>query len=221
MEKKSFKREDGMLIVEATIIFPIMFLVIFLMIFLGNAYFHKSTIDSTVAQMANYGAAQCADPLLREITEKGGVPALKDSKYSIEPYRYLFGEVGKESGMNKIETNVRTQINDKIKNMKTGMFSHMKPSANKPVVAEFNNAFIYSTFEVEVEYKIPLPIRLIGMKDYFAIVSTSRCEVPVSDVPEFIRNINMLMDWIENTPGGEDVLKKIDEIMGKVDQYIN
>jgi len=220
MEKKSFKREDGMLFVEATILFPIMFLVIFLMIFVGNAYFHKSTIDSTVAQMANYGAAQCADPLLREITEKGGVPALKDSTYSIEPYRYLLGEVGKESGMNKIETNVKKQINDKIKKMKTGMFSHMKPSA-KSVTVEYNNAFIYSTFEVEVKYKLPLPIRLIGMKDYFTINASSRCEVPVSDVPEFIRNVNMIMDWIENTPGGEDVLTKIDEIMGKVDQYIN
>lgn len=220
MIPEKLKKEDGMLIVEATIIFPIMFLVIFLMMFMGNAYFHKSTIDSTVAQMANYGAAQCADPLLREINDKGGVPSLKNSSYSIEPYRYLFGELGSKAGMSNIETNVKKQINDKIKNMKTGMFSHMKPSASS-VTAEFNNAFIYSTFEVEVNYELPLPIRIIGMKDYFKIYASSRCEVPVSDVPEFIRNINMIMDWIENTKGGQDALNKVDEVMSKVGKIIN
>ena len=36
---KNFKEsERGMVIVEATIVFPVMFLVIFLMLFTGNAY---------------------------------------------------------------------------------------------------------------------------------------------------------------------------------------
>lgn len=220
MKTKSIKKEDGMLVVEATIIFPIMFLIIFLMIFLGNAYFHKSTIDSLVTQMANYGAAQCADPLLREISTAGKVPSLKDSSYSIEPYRYMLGEVGKESGMNKIESNVKKQINEKIKKLKTGMFNHMKPTSDK-VVAEFNNAFIYSTFEVEVRYKVPLPIRMMGMKEYFSMHASSRCEVPVSDVPEFIRNVNMIIDWMENTKGGQAALDKVNDVMGKVGEFIN
>jgi len=36
---KRMKTEEGVVIVEATIIFPIVFLIVFLMIFLGNAYF--------------------------------------------------------------------------------------------------------------------------------------------------------------------------------------
>ena len=221
MDAKKMKREDGMLIVEATIIFPIMFLVIFLMMILGNAYFHKSTIDSMVAQMANYGAAQCADPLLREITEKNGVPALKDSTYSIEPYRYLLGEVSSGKGMNKIENNVKTQLSDKISKLKTGAFNNMKPTLTKPVTAEFKNAFIYSTFVVEVQYKVPLPLRMIGMKESFSMNTTSRTEVPVSDVPEFIRNVNMIIDFMENTEGGQKALEKIGEVMSKVGEYAN
>ena len=76
---KKVKKDEGMLVVEATIVFPVMFLVIFLMIFMGNAYFQKSRIDSIVTQMAYYGSAQCADPLLREITENGKVPSLADA----------------------------------------------------------------------------------------------------------------------------------------------
>lgn len=37
-----------MMIVEATIVFPVMFLVIFLMIFLGNAYYQKARVESIV-----------------------------------------------------------------------------------------------------------------------------------------------------------------------------
>ncbi len=220
MKFKNFKKEDGMLIVEATIVFPVMFLVIFLMIFMGNAYFQKSRIDSIVTQMAYYGSAQCADPLLRVITEKGGVPSLKDADYKIEPYRYLLGEVGKDSGMNKIEQQVETQIADKIKGIKTGLFSHMKPSASK-LDAEFRNAFVYSTFDVEVQYKVPLPIRLLGEKDFFVLNTSSKCEVPVSDTPEFIRTVDMVEDWVESTEAGQNAIAKTSEIMGKVSEFIN
>ncbi|MCQ2455536.1 MAG: pilus assembly protein [Clostridia bacterium] len=218
--RNSLKKDSGMLVVEATMVFPVMFLVIFLMIFMGNAYFQKSRIDSIVTQMAYYGSAQCADPLLREITEKGKVPSLADADYSIEPYRYLLGEVGKESGMNAIETQVENQISNKIKGIKTGLFSYMKPSASK-LDAEFNNAFVYSTFNVEVQYKVPLPIRLIGMKDYFSLKTSSKCEVPVSDTPEFIRNVDMVEDWVESTETGQNAIEKAGKIMDKVSEFIN
>lgn len=217
---QKIKNEKGMLVVEATMVFPVMFLVIFLMIFLGNAYFQKSRIDSIVTQMAYYGSAQCADPLLREITEKEKVPSLAEANYSIEPYRYLLGEVGKESGMNAIETQVEKQISDKIKGIKTGLFSYMKPSASK-LYAEFNNFFVYSTFEVEVLYKVPLPIKLLGMKDYFSLNAASHCEVPVSDTPEFIRNVDMVEDWVEATEWGQSAIEKTKGIMEKVAEFIN
>ena len=219
MSMKKMKKEDGALIVEATMVFPVMFLIIFLMIFMGNAYFQKSRIDSISMRMAYFGSAQCADPLLRVVADRG-VPSLADANYSIEPYRYMFGEVGKESGMNKIETQVKEQINTKIKGLKTGLFSGMKPNVSK-VTAEFNNYFVYSNFEVEVVYKIPLPIRLIGMSKYFEVYYTSRCEVPVSDTPEFIRNVSMVEDWVESTEKGQDVIKKASDIMDKVGEFIN
>lgn len=220
MNIKGFKKEDGMLIVEATIVFPVMFLVIFLMIFMGNAYFQKSRIDSITAQMAYYGSAQCADPLLREIVENGGVPSLKDASYSIEPYRYLFGELGSEAGMSTIETQVEKQIADKVKGIKTGLFANMKPSASR-MDAEFNNLFVYSSFEVNIDYKVPLPIRLMGAKEPFALYASSHCEVPVSDTPEFIRNVDMVADWVETTEAGQKASEKASDIMSKISDFIN
>lgn len=218
---KKIKNDEGMLIVEATIVFPVMFLVIFLMIFMGNAYFQKSRVDSIVTEMAYYGSAQCADPLLREIMDNGKVPALKDADYSIEPYRYLLGEIGKESGMNAIETQVEKQITDRIKGIKTGLFSHMEPKTTTAPDAEFNNYFVYSTFEVEVNYKVPLPIRLLGSKENFALNTSSRCVVPVSDTPEFIRNVDMIEDYVERTEAGKKISDKISEVVDRIGSFIN
>lgn len=217
---KIIKKENGMLIVEATMVFPVMFLVVFLMFFMGNAYFQKSRIDAIVTQMAYFGSAQCADPLLREIESKGKVPSLKEAEYEIEPYRYILGEIGKNSGMSKIEENVEKQIQTKITGLKSGLFSHMKPTASK-LDAEFNNAFVYSTFDVEVNYKIPFPIRMIGMKNYLSLNMSSKCEVPVSDTPEFIRNVNMVEDWVESTEAGQSAIEKTKKIMEKVSEFIN
>jgi len=76
---KRMKTEEGVVIVEATIIFPIVFLIVFLMIFLGNAYFQKSRVEEIVTKMTYYGSAQCADPLLKYVQEKA-IEILQDDK---------------------------------------------------------------------------------------------------------------------------------------------
>ena len=58
------KRDKGaVMVVEATIVFPIMFFVIFLIILYGNVMYQKSKIDNYVSAYAQWGAQQCADPL--------------------------------------------------------------------------------------------------------------------------------------------------------------
>lgn len=217
--RKMKNKEDGMLIVEATIIFPIMFLVIFLMFFLGNAYFQKSRVDSIVTQMAYYGSAQCADPLLKTVQTNNKVPAY-GYKYEIQPYRYMLGELGSGAGMNSIESDVEGQIDTKIKAMKSGLFSGMSPKTSS-IDAEFNNAFVYTTFFVKVNYEIPFPIKLFGMSKNFSMKAAALCEVPVSDTPEFIRIVDMVGDWVESSEAGQDAIQKADEVMGKVSQFIN
>lgn len=210
--RKFLKNDRGMLIVEATFVFPIMFLVIFLMIFMGNAYFQRSRVEAIVTDMAFYGAAECADPLLKYVEEAKTMP--KQVNYEIEPYRYVLG------GMDNIETVVAEQISSKIRNLSTGLFTNMKPQTSALEV-KFNNAFIYSTFSVDILYKITVPIKLPGMDDYFSLKVSSRVDVPVSDTPEFIRNVNMVGDWVEATEAGQDATTNVEKIMEKVSKFIN
>lgn len=211
--KKLLRKEDGVMIIEATLVFPVMFLIIFLMFFLGNAYFQMSRVEAVAAEMAFYGAAQCSDPMLKTIEETGKVPEY-NSDYEVEPYRYIFG------GMDDIENDVELQIVEKINSLGTGFFGGMKIKVEKPY-ANFHNIYIYSTFTVEIQYEIPFPMRLFGMDHNFKIEGSERYDVPVSDTSEFIRNVNMVTDWVEASESGQKAIVKTKEIMSKVAEFIN
>ena len=97
--------------------------------------------------------------------------------------------------------------------MSTGLFSNMKPSS--PIInVKYNNGFIYSTFSVEIDYKIKMPVRLLGAKDNIAMKLSSRADMPVSNSAEIIRNIDMVEDYMEKyveTEKIKEMIKKAKE----------
>lgn len=206
--KKWKNDEGGMLIVEASIVFPVMFLVIFLMIFAGNAYLQKCRVEAIVNNLAIDGAAYCADPMLDDI-ESGSIPSL--SEHDVYPYRYLLtGEMG------NIEDDIYTELETKISGMSSGLFSGMKPK-NYIIDVKYHNGFIYSTFSVDVEYKIQMPVRLLGESEYISLAVASHAEMPVSDTSEFIRNVDMVGDYMEKF----GVTEKINEMINKVKEWMS
>lgn len=106
IKQKLNNSENGEVIVEATIIFPIMFIVLFFLIYMGNAFYLKARVESVVKQEAIIGANYCADPMLETIKQTGSVPDLNVLK--TEPYRYIFG------GMDSIESKISQSIQKEL-----------------------------------------------------------------------------------------------------------
>ncbi len=212
IKQKLNNSENGEVIVEATIIFPIMFIVLFFLIYMGNAFYLKARVESVVKQEAIIGANYCADPMLETIKQTGSVPDLNVLK--TEPYRYIFG------GMDSIESKISQSIQKELGATKNvGFFKNMKPQINTSgdKIAKFNNYIVYSTFSVEVDYKIKFPIRLLGESKTTVLHITSRAEVPVNDTAEFIRNTDMVIDYAEETKVGNF----IKSAFGKVNDFIS
>lgn len=204
MKKNS--REDGMVIVEATIVFPVMFLVIFLMIFLGNAYFQKARVESIVNELALDGAAYCADSMLKTIEETKAVPAL--DAVDVKPYRYFIG------GMDTVETDIKNEAVRRISGLSTGLFSGMKPEGYNTgdLKVQFHNKFISSSFSIDLQYKIVMPIRLLWESDYLELRLSSHTELPVSDTTEFMRNVNMVEDYMERYGIVDEIKKMVSKV---------
>lgn len=206
---KKITSENGMVIVEATIVFPIMFLVIFFMLFAGNAFYQKCRVEAIINEIAIAGSAYCADPMLYNV-EGEGIPDVED--VDVRPYRYLFGLFG---GMDDMQGDVESKLNDRFEKLGTGLFSGMRPDFKKTPEVKFNSMFLYSTFSVDAEYDITIPVRMLFSSDYIALHVSSHVEMPVSDSPEFIRNIDMVEDYMQRY-GIDDKIREIVDSVKKV-----
>lgn len=205
--KNLIKSEDGAAqIIEASIVFPVMFIVLLFLIYLGNAYYMQSHINSIVMVKAVEGAAYCADPMLETIKKDGSIPSVGD--LDLDPYRYILG------GMDDIETKIGREVCDEIENSTASLFKNMKPEVctAKNKIAHFNNHLLYSTFSVEVECEIDFPIKFLGRSTPPMITVKCCSDVAVNDSAEFIRNVDMVMDFFVGTKFGDNVKNVFDKI---------
>ncbi len=230
--KKEIGDDRGAVFVEATIVFPVCIIVILMLLYLGNVYYQKSRIEAIVVEAALDGAAYCADPLLRDIeSSKNGMAAMGiavQEEYYIppirtvnyEPYRYLGGMFG---GMGGMENSVSELIRSRIRSLNTGLFAGMKPTGYDTggLQVKYKSSFIASSVSVDLEYKIELPIRLLGDRENLSMKFRTHTEVPVGDAPEFIRNVNMVDDLLEAMGVKEEITKKVKELKKYVDDLFH
>ena len=206
--KKRLKNDSGALIVEATIVFPVCLIIIMMLLYLGNVYYQKSRIESIVEEAVLDGAAYSADPLLKAVEESGKIPDFGSVDY--KPYRYIAGFFG---GMGDIESSVRNLISSRIGSLNTGLYTGMKPTGyNSNLSVKYNGGFIASSVSVDLQYRIELPIRLLGERERLSMKFKTHTEVPVSDSPEFIRNVNMIEDILEVTGIKAKITDKVKEM---------
>ena len=206
--EQKLSREDGVVIVEATIVFPIIFFVLFFIIFYGSALYVKAKVDY-VSQMAVLGSQCVKDPYLYENYKNGTIP----TEYkNAEPYRYFIG------GMKNVETKIGQDVVNYINDTSSTFFVNMAPKlSTNSEIAKFHNFIIYSTFSVQVNYTVEFPIKFLGESTPTIINFTSRAEVSVNDTPEFIRNVDMVEDMFSGTGMGQ----KIKSSFEKINKFIN
>lgn len=198
-------------IVEASIIFPIMFIILFFLIYMGNMFYIKAQVTSLAEVYAIKGASYCADPLLKTIEANGTFPSLSSMK--LDPYRHLFG------GNDSVETDIEGRIVAEINGSTSSFFKNMKPKIKtaKSDIATYHNYVIYSTFSVEFDMDVYFPIRFLGEKSKPMLQMSARAQVPVDDTAELIRNTDMVIDYFHGTKAGQ----AISEAFGKVNNFLS
>ena len=96
----------------------------------------------------------------------------------------------------------------------------MKPGRFKLTVS-YNGGFLASSVSADLEYRIELPIRLLGEKERVSMKFQTHTEVPVSDSPEFVRNVNLVEDLLEVTGVKAKITEKVKELKGFFDKLFH
>ena len=212
------KKETGSLVVEATIVFPVMFLVIFLMLFAGNAYMQKCRIEAIFNELALDGAAYCADPLLFDteqvaLDDTGKLSMTTVKEFDANPYGFLSLDVNAddcEFGKYLVE-----QIENRISNMSTGLFSGMEPKVIGKEIY-YNESFFCPSFVMNIVCEVVIPVRLLGQEDFTVFKISNHIELPAADTMDLVRTIDMIEDYILKY-GVDD---KIDKLIGEVKKLL-
>ncbi len=207
------KDESGAVaIVEATIVFPVMFFVLFFILLLGNVYYQQARVDNIVAKYAVKGANRVVNPLQVQLDKKGGKLPTDPESVDVQPYRYIFGT------MNDVEDQIAKEVYEEITKKGLIIWAGNRPEIRKDQVhVKYNNYVLFSNFEVEASYQIKFPIKFIGSDDPIIFKASARSQVAINDVPEFVRNVDMTVDMFEGTEAD----KKIKNAFDKVNEFIN
>ena len=199
------KNEKGALIVESTLVFPIMFFVLFFLIYMGNMMYMRSRVDSIVSDAAVEAAAYCADPYLSQVM--GGVPGTIND---VKPYHNLLGN-------SSLAVPIRNKMMRRINSLGSGFFSGMGLSSVTVNKFDYKKGLITSTFTVDVSYRIRFPIKFIGEEKSTILLIHSSQTVPVTDTGEFILDVDMAVDFMQQT--GID--KKLNDMMQKIQEFFS
>lgn len=96
----------------------------------------------------------------------------------------------------------------------------MKPTITAHQV-QYKSNFFYATFAVEVQYRITIPVRLLGERKFEILKSSARSEVAVNDPADFILNTDMVLDYVEGSKVGSAAIQKLKDAMQKVREFLN
>lgn len=212
--RASWKSEKGALIVEATIVFPVMFFVILFMIFAGNAYWQRCKVEAIVNELALDGAAYCGDLLLYDV-ENNSIPDV--SSYHPTPYAVIGAALGfsTDDSMGEYVEKIKEQLENRLASIGTGLFSGMTPVKISDPEIVYDTCFVYATFAIEVEMEVEIPIPLLGQKDFTVYSITNYTKMPVMDTMEFIRTLDMVQDYADSTGLTQKVTDLIEEVKAK------
>lgn len=209
---KKIRSDSGMLVVEATFVYPIMFFVIIFLIYIGNFFYQKARIDNVVQLEAIRCAAQYADPVQKAITENDNkIPSSGSIDQSIQPYRYVLGK------RHQYDSDSIVRIKDALGD--SGFFIGMKPS-NISVESRFNNYILYQTYEVTATYDISFPIKFIFSDVKLTLSFSSHAEVAATDPTEVIRNTDMVIDYAMRSEKVVQFTTQLKDMMSKAAEFV-
>ena len=194
--KKIDSERGAVPIVEAAFAYPIVIFVVIIFFFLGTILYQQAQVESLTVRAAEKLAAYYTNPLIYK-----GIPT-EAEKMSLDPYRVL-----SFSGGNAAKAEVEKYVNQQIQKISSSGISKIDAHIEE---CRVDNYVLYQVARVEIAYTIEYkPLELMGgfsILNYSTATSTA-----AGDPAEFIRNIDMILDYGEIT----GLSAKIRETVGK------
>lgn len=204
-------------VIEASLIFPIVFLVVGFLIYLGSYTLQRISMYNHAQKIAVITSRELSFPGYEVLgAEKSSnadfnwTEGTKPSKANIEsimnqrrPYRYLISEKPRSEEMQKALTDMVNRVSYISKSDVSCKVSSKKKIMNTYIVVE-----------VTKPVKMPVVMELLGIKDVLDI--NVKATAIVTDTSEFIRNVDTAYDLTNEIFERFGFNDKIESCMSKI-----
>ncbi|MBR1432584.1 hypothetical protein [Ruminococcus sp.] len=233
--KELFKDERGnSSVVEAAIIYPVVFVCVLFLIMSGFTYAQKALLQANADRLSTYiancisfpGYDELVDPFYEPAKSTAMTTRISSAMLRSEPYRYVAGLFGLNSDVKRVASeSQKGMVNGFLNNI-----SYLKPSSNDvPIPAEMsklspskNNGYICAisadtasiTVYLGQSYIFANYFRFIGLNGKKQLIY-GKSTANVSDNVELIRIVDFAFDTIE------EVSNKLGIDVDKIKNFIN
>jgi len=224
--QRLLRQSDGMAVVEATILFPIIIMVFAGFVLLAM-YLPEHAILQRITQRTATGLSTMHSDTWVEHTFYSGtyvsLPLEPTSSNRKNVYSTLFHALFTEDESQKAEDTVRyleetlslIKVTDSFDN--SGYFNDEQLSVSYAV----HNYVVYKEIQVTAVREIDMPVNLsfIGFPKTLTVTATSTAAVQNGD--EFVRNMDIAVDFTEWATKKLGVDTKIDKVMESVNTFLS
>jgi hypothetical protein len=221
--KDKLRESKGSLILEATLILPVVFIILFALLFMGFIQHEQATMDGAAKRGALYAAKIFSDPAYEKVISgaKGDGNSdtvdLANTQFSfsgvgkdIQPYRYFL------QNKSTIEKAAVSETSKVIQNSNTGLHDIDVNNINCTV----KNYVFYQEITVTVEstFNLPKIFSIAGIPTEYDL--EARAVMTVNDPDEFIRNTDFAKDLLVQVIEKLGVSAKIENIETKISESL-
>lgn len=241
--RKLIKDETGAaLIIEATVIYPVVFLCVFFLIFVGLFFMQNAMLESTAQKMATLAAKEVAYPGFIDITGKAAGINLKTGMIEIQQDVYANSAIEAKKGLKAGSIRVSFDTSSVKTHPYRYWSSDPLDNTAKMVICEMieqsdDVRFLIGGSEIEakvscsnyfitqyVKVTITQKVVDIGVLRFFGISAPTlkaSATAPVGDSDELVRNVDLVhdaVDWLADKLGIDisKLKKTIDDALTKI-----
>lgn len=217
MKQRTFWKDTrGDAVVEATILFPIIFMIFAGLMLMAVYLPTRALLQRATQYTATALATERSDTWLRCDPATGKYYWLENKDDLGTVYGTVFGAL---KGNNRDEASAADQLVRKIEGKDRKKDSKIQEEAAKTLEVEYGvlNYIVYKEIIVTATKTIKMPVDLsfVGLKNEIPITVSSTAVVQNGD--EFVRNIDLAVDLVS------DLSEKygLDKTFGKVGEFLN
>lgn len=235
MKKNEFLSEEGNAsLIEATLIFPIVFLCVMFLIFSGFTFVQKATLQSVSDRLSSYiarcisypGYSDIIDPFYEDSKNIATTQRIRNAMSHSDPYRYVAGIFGLNSDVKEVSENAKTKMLDKY----LVSVSFLKPTSDKadfPADVSALNPTVKNGYVCGIQANTSSITVYLGQNFIFGGMFTmlgidgtkqmiyGKSTANVLDVPEMVRLVDFAFDT------AEDIAGRLGLDIGKIKEFIN